>query len=170
MKRKAIQAVVLSGLFAALTAFATSIAIPVPITHGYVNLGDCMVILSGIVLGPMYGFLAAGIGSALADIIAGFILYSPATFFIKGLMALVVYLISGHSKKGLTVIKLTAAVIIAEIIMILGYFLFELCIYGGSSVSNIPGNCIQGIFGAVGTVVLSTVLCKSNLISKIKPH
>ena len=47
---------VYAALFAALTCVMTMIVkIPVPATGGYVNLGDCVVLLAGWVLGPMYG-------------------------------------------------------------------------------------------------------------------
>ena len=42
---------------------------------------------------PLYGFLAAGLGSALADIFSGYAIYAPATFLIKGLMVLAAYCI-----------------------------------------------------------------------------
>ena len=93
--------IVLSALLASLVCVATMlIKIPSPL-KGYLNLGDCVVLLSGWVLSPVYGFLTAGIGSALADIFSGYIIYAPATFVIKGLMALVAYftcrVISGKS-------------------------------------------------------------------------
>ena len=75
-------------MFAALICVATMIIkLPSPI-GGYINVGDGIVLLCGWTLGPMYAFFVAGIGSALADIFAGYILYAPATFVIKGLMAL----------------------------------------------------------------------------------
>ena len=60
---------VMAALFAALACVATmSIRIPTPGTGGYIHPGDAVVILSGIVLGPVWGLLAAGIGSAMADL------------------------------------------------------------------------------------------------------
>ena len=88
MKRK-LRKLVFSALFAALTCAAT-IIIQIPAyMNGYLNLGDCFVLLSGFVLGPLYGFCAAGIGSCLADIITGYGIYAPASFLIKGLVALI---------------------------------------------------------------------------------
>lgn len=46
--------------------------------QGYVNLGDCAVLMSAWVLGPLYGGAAAGIGSALADLLSGYAHYVPA--------------------------------------------------------------------------------------------
>ena len=74
------QKIVMSSLLAALACVATMIIkIPSPL-NGYINLGDCVVLLSGWLLPPVYGFVAAGLGSALADIFSGYIIYAPATF------------------------------------------------------------------------------------------
>ena len=60
--------IVTAAMLAALTCVATMIIkIPSPL-KGYMNLGDCVVLLSGWMLAPGYGFLAAGLGSALADV------------------------------------------------------------------------------------------------------
>src|SRR5699024_10528955 len=85
-----LKKVVMTALFAALTCAATmSIRIPTPGTGGYIHPGDALVILSGVILGPAYGFLAGGIGSALSDLLGGYFLYVPITMIIKGLVALV---------------------------------------------------------------------------------
>ena len=94
--------IVIAALFAALTCVATMIIkIPSPL-KGYINLGDCMVLLAGWMLSPFYGFLAAGLGSALADVFSGYFTYAPATFIIKGLMALIAFFLYKllHNKIG----------------------------------------------------------------------
>ena len=79
----ATKRIVMAAMLAALTCVATMvIKIPSPL-KGYLNLGDCVVLLAGWMLSPVYGFLAAGIGSALADVFSGYVLYAPATFVIK---------------------------------------------------------------------------------------
>ena len=53
---------VISALLTALVCVATMIVkIPSPL-KGYLNLGDCVVLVSGWLLSPVYGFLAAGLG------------------------------------------------------------------------------------------------------------
>ena len=60
-----IRKLVLAALFAALCTIMTLvIQVPSPM-QGYVNLGDCAVLMSAWVLGPLYGGAAAGIGAAL---------------------------------------------------------------------------------------------------------
>ena len=76
-----LKQIVMTALFAALACVATmSIRIPTPGTGGYIHPGDAIVILSGVILGPVWGLLAAGIGSAMADLLGGYFIYVPITF------------------------------------------------------------------------------------------
>lgn len=159
------QKVVMASLFAALVCVATMIIkIPSPLS-GYINPGDCIVLLSGWLLPPTYGFLAAGLGSALADLFSGYVVYAVATFFIKGVMALIAYFCAKHilgRKKELFARLLGGA--LAELFMILGYFLFEGVLYGfPPSLLNVPVNGVQGACG----LVLGLLLYEA--FKKIKP-
>ena len=165
MKNKT-QKIVLSSLLAALVCVATMlIKVPSPL-KGYVNLGDCVVLLSGWILSPMYAFLTAGIGSALADIFAGYVVYAPATFVIKGLMALICAIAVRMAKKRSLLTTITSG-IIAEIVMVGGYYIFEGFMYGFvASAVNIPANAVQGVFGIVLGVILVKVFEKSDIIKR----
>ena len=149
--------IVLASLMAALACVATmAIKIPSPL-KGYLNLGDCIVLSAGWMLSPSYGFLAAGLGSALADVLSGYITYAPATFIIKGLMALIaLYGFKLLNKKLGALPSRIISGAAAEIAMILGYFIFEGFLYGfGPSLVNIPANGIQGIAGlAIGVMLM----------------
>ena len=64
MNNSKTKKLVMAALLAALCCVATMIIkIPSPL-KGYLNLGDCVVLLAGWLLSPLYGFLAAGAGSA----------------------------------------------------------------------------------------------------------
>lgn len=157
--------IVISALFAALTCVATMIIkIPSPL-KGYLNLGDGIVLLCAWLLPGTYAFLAAGLGSALADVLSGYMTYAPATFVIKGLMALLaLYSFRLMSKKIKDLPARIISGIFAEILMILGYFLFEGVLYGfGASVVNIPANGVQGVAGIILSVLLIKALQKSKL-------
>ena len=157
---------VLAALMAALVCVATMIIkIPSPL-KGYMNLGDCIVLICGWMLSPAYGFLAAGIGSALADVISGYMTYVPATFIIKGLMAVIAY--HGfrmlHKKTGNLSARILSGVM-AEVVMVLGYFGFEGLLYGfAPSAVNIPANSVQGIAGIVIGVALIKVFEKNKMM------
>lgn len=153
---------------AALCCVATMIVkIPSPL-KGYVNLGDCIVLLSGWILSPAYAFLAAGLGSALADVFSGYIIYAPATFVIKGLMAIIVFYCFKilHNKLGNLTSRIICGVL-AEIMMILGYFVFEGFLYGfAPSIVNIPANAVQGVAGIIIGIIFIKILEKSKISFK----
>ena len=84
MTNEKLKKLILTALFAALACIATMIMkIPTPGTGGYIHVGDAIVILSGVVLGPWYGFAAAGLGSCMADLIGGYFIYVPITSLSK---------------------------------------------------------------------------------------
>ena len=146
--KEATRKLIAASMLAALVCIATMvIKIPSPL-KGYLNLGDGFVLLAGWLLPPWLGFLAAGLGSALADLFSGYAVYIPATFLIKGLMALFAHLCARFIAKKLPGRSLGA--LLAELWMILGYFLFEGILYGfGPSLVNIPANGVQGIAGMI---------------------
>ena len=136
---------VYAALFAALTCVMTMIVkIPVPATGGYVNLGDCVVLLAGWVLGPMYGGAAAWLGSMLADLVSGYPLYAPGTFVIKACMA-------------------------GEAVMVAGYFAYEGVVlgFGLGAAAAIPGNLIQGVFGLAVSVAAAEALSRSGAVKEL---
>ena len=74
------------GVLAAAIVLLTWLAkIPTPV--GYYNLGDAGVLVAGVLLGGGWGALCAGVASALSDVLAGYIIYAPATLLIKGAVA-----------------------------------------------------------------------------------
>ena len=157
MKSERIQKLTLAGAFAAMTAVATLlIQIPSP-TKGYINTGDVFVNLSAWVLGPFYGSAAAGIGSAMADLISGYTVYAPATLLIKAVMAVVSYFVyQRFAKNRKSVFARLAGAVAAETVMIAGYAVFAGLLYGtvSSAILSVPENLIQGVFGAAVSSVL----------------
>ena len=165
MNNSKTKKLVMAALLAALCCVATMIIkIPSPL-KGYLNLGDCVVLLSGWLLSPAYGFAAAGIGSILADIFSGYVIYAPATFVIKGIMAIIAHFCfkSMHNKLGKTPSRIVGGAL-AEIEMILGYFIFEGFMYGFMpSVVNIPANAAQGVAGLITGLILVKIFDKTKM-------
>ena len=151
--------IVITALMAAMVCVATMIIkIPSPM-KGYLNIGDCIVLLCGWVLAPGYGFVAAGLGSALADMFSGYLTYAPATFLIKGSMALIAFACFKLMNKriGRLPSQIIGAVL-AEIVMVLGYYVFEGFMYGFiPSAVNIPANAVQGAAGLILGIILVKV-------------
>ncbi len=147
---------------ASLACVATMIIkIPSPL-KGYINPGDCIVLLAGWILPPAYGFLAAGLGSALADLLSGYVIYAPATFVIKGIMALIAHsgFILLHNKLGSLPARIISGAA-AEIAMIGGYFIFEGFLYEFAPAAvNIPANGVQGVAGLIIGIILVKIFEK----------
>ncbi len=161
MKLNKLIKFITAALFVAIVCVATYVVqIPMPATGGYVNLGDCFVLTAGIILGPVYGAVAAGLGSALTDLLAGYPQYAPATFIIKALMAacfyFVVKVLSGKHSFAAKIIGGVAS----EAIMVIGYFGYEAVIlkYGIGAAGSILGNVIQGVVGIAAAAALCTAI------------
>ena len=156
MKNYSSKKLVISSMLAALICVSTMvIKIPSPL-NGYINLGDCFVLLAGWILPTTYGFLAAGVGSAMADIFSGYAAYAPVTFLIKGVMAVAAHHGFGFISKSAS--SKTARAVsgaVAEIIMVTGYLFYESILYGFvPSLANVPANCVQGLAGLLLSIIL----------------
>ncbi len=160
---------VMAALLAALVCVATMI-VKIPSPKGYVNLGDSIVLISGWLLSPVYGFFAAAIGSMLADLFLGYAAYAPMTFVLKGVMALVAFLFAKKIfKKSQGLAGKLVGGLCAELIMISGYFVFEGFLYGGeggfaTALLSVPFNAIQGTAGLIVGLLLGKVFEKAKIV------
>ena len=167
MSDKKIRTMVMAAVLAALACVATMVVqIPSPM-QGYVNLGDCCVLLSGWMLGPWWGGAAAGIGSMLTDLLNGYAHYAPGTFVIKGCMAIAAALLAkamGNKAAGYAV-----SGVVAEVIMVAGYFGYAALLLGKGigAAASIPGNLVQGAVGLVAGFLLMQVARRTHLEEKV---
>ena len=159
MEKKHLMRLTAAGLLAALTCVAT--LVHVPFLDGYKNLGDCVVLLSGWLIGPYLGGLAGGLGSALADLLLGYGYYVPGSFVIKGASALIFALVSRAlgkkmNKKAAFLIGAAAG----ETFMVAGYFGYKYLILGKGigAAASVPGNVAQGLIGIAAAFLLSLAL------------
>lgn len=171
---------VIAALMAAFTCVATMIIKIQTPTFGYIHLGDGLVLLCGIVLGPVLGGLSAGIGSMLADLFSGYVTWVPGTFVIKAVTAMLAGLlfhrlqhsaIGSRSRSAITVI----GGLVGEAFMVIGYFLYEILLATfangtfssvtlkaavAASATGIPFNIVQGVVGIIICLLLLPVLTK----------
>jgi len=172
MKNSKTKRIVIVSLFTALVAVAT-IAIKIPTINGYIHLGDTLVYLSGIFLGPIYGPIAAGFGSFMADILAGYPLWALPSFLIKGLDALVFALVfrnvKGASLNSKSIIaKYLVALLIGGSIMVSGYFVTSIVVYSyAGAIASIIPNTIQAIGGGIIAYPIMGALFKQKFIQRI---
>lgn len=165
-----LKMMVMTALFVAMGYVATSLlVIPIP-GGGYLNLGDTIVLLGACLLGPVYGAVAGGLGPALADLLAGYGIYVPATLVIKALMGVTAALLYRALGKKLWGVVLCG--VAAEAIMIAGYYLFESFLAGNpaAGLAGVPGNLIQAAFGVAASTLLAGVLKKSALVRSQFPN
>lgn len=163
--------IVLIALFAALICVATMLVqIPIPATGGFANLGDGIILICAFLMHPLCAVIAAGLGSALADILTGYISFAPGTLLIKAGVALIAALIFKRFGKEASEKKafatMIAAGLLAETFMILGYFFYEaviLCI-GIGAAGGIIGNIGQGIVGVIVSCLIAPALRRSDEI------
>ena len=134
-------------VYASLTACLVMLGtllfrIPVPMTQGYVHLGDAMIYIGVLLLGKKQGAFSAALGSALGDVIGGFAFWAPWSFFIKFAMA---YISGSLLSKFPKVIAFTAG----GLVMCAGYLAAERFMYGSWALAaiGIPWNIGQFAVG-----------------------
>lgn len=154
-----VKKLAVTGMMAAMICVLT-IFPHIPLGSGYIHLGDGLILLGVMLLGPL-GIPATAIGSMLADLLV-YPVYAPVTLVVKGLMALVAWLIY---RKG-NVRRMVLACVAAEAVMVLGYFAYEWFAVPEFAVADIPGNLIQGVAGAALGIVFSYVTPRLEKIVK----
>ena len=162
---------VLTALFAALICVATMLVqIPIPATGGYANLGDGVILICAFLLQPLYAVIAAGLGSALADVLSGYISFVPGTLVIKAGVALIAAWIFNRFGKNApekkAFVSLIIAGVAAEAFMVLGYFFYESVLLGVGlgAAGGIVGNIGQGVVGVIISCLVAPVLRRSDEI------
>lgn len=171
-RRNKILRLCLAAMFAALICVATMvIQIPSPV-GGFLNFGDCFILVGAWMLGPVYGFAAGAIGSAMADVFSGYAAYAPATFLIKGAVGLVSALVA-HAvvirRSNLRGVGCAAGAITGELIMAFGYYIYEAQVLGygfTGAAAAIPMNAVQAAVGAVFGCVIFHVIGRTKVLSK----
>lgn len=162
----------LTALMVCLVLLATYIIkIPSPFTQGYVHLGDTMIFLSVLLLGKKGGAAAAGLGSALADLLGGYAAYAPWTFLIKALMAFIMGAFieaatkkkKHHVKIGSVPVVEIVGMILAGIEMVIGYAAVDGVLAGNlwSGILGAPFNIGQFTVGLVLATILAMALYKT---------
>jgi len=153
-----LRRLVLTAMFAALVAVATMVInVPTIATRGFINVGDTMIFVTGVFMGPAVALLAGGIGSALADLLLAYTHWAPWTLVIKGLEGFIVgSLAQAHFKKYQRISwRTVAAMVLAAAWMVLGYYIAGGIMRGFRvALASVPGNIIQGM----GSVILALPL------------
>ena len=163
MSQNRTQKLAFAALFGALTFAATWVAFPSPF-GGNVNLGDCILLITAWLPLEPWSIFAAAIGATFTDLAAGYAIYAPATFVIKALMVSVAVLIKHGMPKLPAVWRALLSGVAAELVMVAGYFIYEIFLYGaGAALLNVPFNLAQGGIAITAAILLSFVLSRMPL-------
>ena len=149
----ATKTLVINALFIALTLVATmfiNIRLPLVGNGGLIHLGNVPLFLAAIIYGKKTGAIAGAFGMGLFDLISGWTAWAPFTFVVVGAMGYVTGLIS-EKLKVKPVIANAAAMFVALIIKIVGYYFAEVFLYQNWLVpfGSIPGNVTQVVVAAI---------------------
>ena len=174
-KQTRIRIAALTAMFASLIIVTTAyIKIPAPL--GYTHVGDSMIYLSAAILPGPFGFFAAAIGGAMADLLAGYPHWALPTAIIKTLNVLPFFLIRPALRKSA---RFDRIINLPNLLMLLpttfvtlgGYFIANSLLYDtGAAIAELLPNLIQAtasgvIFVAVG-LSLDSVRFKARVSSE----
>ncbi len=156
------------GLMAAIVFVVNYFRIPFMGTQ--LHMTNALCVLCGLLFGPASGFLAAGIGSGLYDIVGGYGAECVITFINKGVIALVAGAIAYKAgRQDETTAKNHALILLGSVLGALSYvalymlktFLFGLTIDGLTMdavtvklLSKLPGSLMNAAFAFIVAPVL----------------
>jgi uncharacterized membrane protein len=161
---------VLNGLLISLVFIGTkfiNIRLPISINGGLIHMGNVMLFMISLVFGPRRGAISGAFGMAIFDILSGWITWAPFTFIIRGLMGYVIGKIAyGENSSGKNFFKNLFGIFVGGIIMITGYYITEVILYGNflAPITSIPGNIVQILIGAIVGLPFAKALKKTNIL------
>jgi uncharacterized membrane protein len=146
--------VALKGLLIAAVTLATMLSMPVPGFRLYFNFGEGIIYLAALLLGPVWGAAAGGIGAAMADLLLGYPLWAPFTLLIKGTEGYIV----GRIGKQHPALGIAAG----AAVMIAGYSTVAGILYGWPAVPvEAATDVVQCGIGAAAALAARPVLTKA---------
>lgn len=154
-----------TAVMAALVFIAIYV-LKIPALNGYAHLGDCMILISVLLLGGKKGALAGGIGAALADLLGGYMQWVLPTFLIKAVMALIMgYVIDKWHHNG----NWLLGAVLGGIFQIMGYTAVKIFYYGfATAMVMTPGLLVQTALGLALTALFVSVLGTTGILRKVK--
>ena len=147
VKKTDVKKICMIGMYMALICIATLI-FKVPIPGGYAHLGNGFIFLAAASLGVYGGAIAAGVGSALADLLGGWYIWILPTLIIKCIMGFVIALIA-PKKPSIKSARTAIALLAGSVVMVGGYFIAGIFIMdtAKASLTQIPGLVAEDLVG-----------------------
>lgn len=158
--RDMVETALLISLVFVSTAFI-NLKLPILSSGGLVHLGTGMLFISAIVFGKKKAAIAGAVGMAIFDLSGAWALWAPFTFVVRGAMGYVMgAIVYSNNKKGNSIVFNILGVIVSGFVMIAGYYISEVIIYGNwlTPVTSIPGNITQIVVGSVIGLPIAKIL------------
>lgn len=171
-KRFTLVQITTIGIFSALVFVMNYLQIPLSLAVGEsrIHLGNIMCLLSGFVLGPVGGGLAAGIGSELFDLLMGDFIYIPFYFVFKFLLAFSGAVVANLIKKrgGKPLGAYIAGAAVGQLVYIVLHLacsslFFDMFLYKVATEALVVNLVKRGVFSLINAalaVVFSSVLAQ----------
>lgn len=162
MKNNRLKMMTVTALLTALNVVISRILIiPIPFTHGNINLCDAGIFIVAMLYGPWAGLFTGAVSGFLLDLISGYSQYMFFSLIVHGLEGLVVGLLFQRLRANSSKAKQVGIMLVGTIIMVSGYFCSDSILYNiQTGLVGIPMNCIQGIVGLVVALLLTPQLRK----------
>ena len=147
------QLTLLAVIVAANVAIARVFLIPIPMTHGNVNLCDTGIFLAAWLFGSKKGGVVGGLSGFLLDLISGYPQYMVFSLIVHGFEGVIVGKLTEDMK--ISAKSLIVSLIAGVLFMVLGYLVSDSLLYKFSTgIIAVPMNVIQGLVGALVAIPL----------------
>lgn len=169
--------IAVAAVMAALVFWGSQMQIQIPSVVGFsrFHLGNIMCALSGLLLGPWWGGLAAGMGSALFDMMnPAYIAEAPITFLTKGLYGVVagvvfVYLFKRKRGYAAEAVSAVCAALSYIVIYLVKNFFYNNMLLAGMSApaawlamaEKVPSALFNGLVAVIFAPILGVALNKA---------
>lgn len=168
------------AMMTAIVFVGNFLRITIPISLGGVTsftLANIFCALSGILLGPLGGFIAAGLGSGLYDLTnPAFVMEAPITFITKGMYGLVAGLVlwyvfrAKRKNYGPQLAATTCAAVAYMIVYLIKNYFYNAMLIAGLTepaqcwamvVTKIPATITNGVIAMVVAPILGVAVTKA---------
>ncbi len=167
-----------AAVMTAIVFVSNFMRVTMPVPLGGVTsftLANILCALSGILLGPWYGFLAAGLGSFFYDLTGTYASEAPITLFTKGMYGLVAGLVlyylfkNAKEKYGAQLVATTCAALGYMVVYLAKNYYYNASIQALTEpvqrwalvVSKIPATITNGMIAIIFAPILGVALMKA---------
>ncbi|WOV87525.1 ECF transporter S component [Sporosarcina oncorhynchi] len=158
---------ILTSMLIALVFVATlllNIKLPITANGGLIHLGTAMLFIVSILFGPKKGMIAGAVGMGLFDLVSGWALWAPITFFSRGIQGYLVGKIAwSNGRNGNSFGFNLLATIVSTPFMIAGYYIGEAILFKSWIIplASIPGDIVQTVIGLLVAIPVCVLLKKT---------